>query len=299
MKGYRNILLATDFSEHSELAAWRAADLAQRLGTQLTLLHVIDYCTEDIPPEVVSPDDVNPAEYLVDRARASLATLAEHYGKNNVAHEVILTDHVARKEILHFAKKHQIDIIVIGTHGHHGVTALLGGTADQVLHSAPCDVLLVRTGKTAQDRKGYVRILGATDFLDPSYEAAKRVADLAKAYEAEVMLLHVVEYASELLFHKLIDPEKIDYFTQLRVRAARDALHDLAKAIRYQNAEQYIITGTGAAAHEIVRFAKEHEADLIAVGAHGRFSIDVLLGPTANHVLHGASCDVLAVRLPK
>ncbi|HAK61350.1 MAG TPA: universal stress protein UspA, partial [Nitrospiraceae bacterium] len=62
---------------------------------------------------------------------------------------------------------------------------------------------------------------------------------------------------------------------------------------------QYIITGTGAAAHEIVRFAKEHEADLIAVGAHGRFSIDVLLGPTANHVLHGASCDVLAVRLPK
>jgi len=299
MQDYRNILLATDFSEHSELAGWRAADLVQRLGTRLTLLHVIDYCPEDIPPEVVSPDDVNPAEYLVDRARALLATLAKRYGKNNVAQEVILTEHAARKEILHFAKKHQIDLIVIGTHGHHGITAMLGGTADQVLHNAPCDVLVVRAGKAAQDRSGYTRILGATDFLDPGYEAAKRVTGLVKAYDAEVMLLHVVEYASELLFHKLFDSQKVDYLTELRVRAARDALHDLAKAIGYQNAEQYIITGTDAAAHEIVRFAKEHEVDLIAVGAHGRFSIDVLLGPTANHVLHGASCDVLAVRISR
>jgi len=295
MKDYRNILLAVDFSGHSELVAWRAVDLAQRLGSQLTMLHVIDYCPEDIPPEVASPDDVNPAEYLVNHARASLAALAEGYGKDNVAQKVILTDHTARKEILHFAKEHLIDLIVIGTHGYHGATALLGGTADQVVHSAPCDVLVVR----AEDRRGYSRILGATDFLDPSYEAAKRVTDLAKAYEAEVMLLHVVEYAPELLFHKLFGPKKVDYYIQLLAQAARDSLRDLARAIGYQNAEQYIIAGTGAVAQEIIRFAKEHEADLIAVGAHGRFSIDVILGSTANHVLHGASCDVLAVRVLK
>jgi len=80
MECYRNILLATDFSKHSEWAARRAADVARRLGAQLAALHIIDYCPENIPPDIVSPEDLNPGEILVHRARSSLAKLADRCG---------------------------------------------------------------------------------------------------------------------------------------------------------------------------------------------------------------------------
>ena len=53
----------------------------------------------------------------------------------------------------------------------------------------------------------------------------------------------------------------------------------------------------GSPKTEIVRVANEHKVDLIIVGSHGRHGLALLLGSTANGVLHHATCDVLAVRL--
>jgi len=298
MESYRNILLTIDFSKHSEWAARRAADVARRLGAQLTVLHIIDYCPENIPPDIVSPEDLNPGEILVHRARSSLATLADRCGLNNAAQKVTLTSHTARKEIIRYAGEHEVDLIIIATHGHHGVTPLLGSTADRVVRGAPCDVLVVRAGKYAQGLGDYSRILGATDFLDPSYSAARRVTSLVKSYNAKLMLLHVVEYSPELLFHEWVEPERVNYFTDLRIRAARDALRELADAIEYPDADQHAIASTDTSAQEIIHFAETQGVDLIAVGAYGRYGVDFLLGSTAERVLHGASCDVLVARFP-
>jgi universal stress protein A len=54
---------------------------------------------------------------------------------------------------------------------------------------------------------------------------------------------------------------------------------------------------TGSPAREIHRFAEEHGVDLIVLGTHGQKGVQLLLGSTANSVLHGAGCDVLAVRM--
>jgi len=53
----------------------------------------------------------------------------------------------------------------------------------------------------------------------------------------------------------------------------------------------------GSPAHEIHRFAKDHASELIVIGTHGQRGLQLLLGSTANSVLHGASCDVLSVRI--
>jgi len=53
----------------------------------------------------------------------------------------------------------------------------------------------------------------------------------------------------------------------------------------------------GSPAHEIHRFAKEHASELIVIGTHGQRGLQLLLGSTANSVLHGARCDVLSVRI--
>jgi len=55
----------------------------------------------------------------------------------------------------------------------------------------------------------------------------------------------------------------------------------------------------GQPRQEIHRLADEQDCDLIVVGSHGRHGLALLLGSTANDVLHGAPCDVLAVRLQK
>jgi len=299
MESYGNILLATDFSEYSEWTAHRAADVARRLGAQLTVLHIIDYCPENIPPDIISLEDINPGEILVHRARSSLTALAERCELNDAVRKVILTNHTARKEIFRYAEIHGTDLIIIATHGHHGVTPLLGSTADRVVRGAPCDVLAVRAGKVSENLGDYTRILGASDFLDPSYSAAKRVTSLVKSYNAELMLLHVVDSSSELLFHEWVGAERVDYFTDFQIQAARDALQALAAAIQYPDAKQRTITSTDTPAQEIIRFAETQDIDLIAVGAYGRYGIDFLLGSTAERVLHGASCDVLVARLPR
>ena len=297
MENYRNILLATDFSKNSEWAARRAVDVARRLNAQLTVLHIIDYCPEDIPSDIISSEDLNPGEILVYRAESSLDILAKRCRLKVVKKKVILTSHTARKEIIRYANEYHIDLIVIATHGHHSVTPLLGSTADRVVRGAPCDVLVVRAGKYSDSLKNYSRVLGATDLLDPSYIAARRVTSLVKSYNAKLILLHVVEHLPELPFQEWIGPERMNNFTDVQVRVAKKALQKLSEAIEYPDVDQRVIISTDATAQEIIHFAEAQAIDLIAVGVYGHHSIDFLLGSIAERVLHGALCDVLVARL--
>ncbi len=68
MQAYRHILVATDFSEFSEPAAQRAAELAQRYGADLTLIHILEHFPEDIPIDSIAPEDVDPQKFLTDPA---------------------------------------------------------------------------------------------------------------------------------------------------------------------------------------------------------------------------------------
>jgi len=144
MSGYRNILCATDFSDCSKKAVEVAAEMAQRYGAQLTLLHVIDYFPEDRSNVQIAPEDVDPKHYHEDRARTMLAEIGRQLGYDRLVQEVRFSTHSARHEIVHFANEHNTDVIIVACHGHQGIISALGSTAYGVLHSASCDVLTVR-----------------------------------------------------------------------------------------------------------------------------------------------------------
>lgn len=144
MEDYRNILCAVDFSPYRVAAVERAATLARSHRARLTLLHVVEYFPEDRSNEQIAPEDVDPAQYRMSRAREELADLAGRLREVETVQEVIISEHSAKYEIVRFAEKQQIDLIVVASHGRHGLGALLGSTADGVLHTAPCDVLAVR-----------------------------------------------------------------------------------------------------------------------------------------------------------
>jgi universal stress protein A len=145
MAGYRHVLLATDFSADAEAVGLRGVDLAQRSGARLTLLHVVEQVPVDPANDLMVPERMLLDTELVDSARASLDELARRLGVPEVHRLVELG--ITKTEIIRVATEIGADLIVVGSHGRHGLALLLGSTANAVLHSAPCDVLAVRISR--------------------------------------------------------------------------------------------------------------------------------------------------------
>jgi len=141
---------------------------------------------------------------------------------------------------------------------------------------------------------GYRCILLAVDFSPVSAAAARRGAELARLYEARLVLFHVLEHFPEDLPIGTIVPEDVDPETQLLERA-RTRLLALAADNGCSGNEIRVTTSTGSARHAIVEQAQALSSDLLVVGAE-RNEAWVGLGSTAGTLVHHAPCDVLVVR---
>ena len=146
MDDYRHILLATDFAPESRRVGERAVELAARYGARLSLLHVVDYVPLELSNDMMLAEPVDVDGRLVEEARESLDRLADDLGQGDAQRWVVLGS--TGPEIKRTAEEHDVDLIVVGSHGRHGLALLLGSTANAVLHGAPCDVLAVRVGDT-------------------------------------------------------------------------------------------------------------------------------------------------------
>jgi universal stress protein A len=134
MGTYKNILATTDFTQVSTRAMQQAADIARAGGGLLTVLYVIEHF----------PEDMDPKTFLAERARRELVQAIQGLDNVEVRAEVIASTRSAKAEIVHYAEKHGVDLIVIGTHSGHGPFCMVGSTANGVVHAARCDVLVVR-----------------------------------------------------------------------------------------------------------------------------------------------------------
>lgn len=147
MQNYQHILMALDFTAEAADIAARAQDLATRHGAQLSLIHVVEY----LPPinmvgEPVSPEWLLDEQALRESAVTRLQEFANAHSLAEVAQHVVVGS--TRFEILRIAAEQGCDLIVLGSHGRHGWSRLLGSTARAVLNDAPCDVLAVRVQST-------------------------------------------------------------------------------------------------------------------------------------------------------
>jgi len=141
----------------------------------------------------------------------------------------------------------------------------------------------------------YQRILVAIDLSEDSTPVVQRGKAIAANNSSELHLIHVIE------------PLSFAYGGDIPMdfSGIQDEIHQQATAQLARVAEghgvdaghQHIVLGKPEV--EIHSKAEELGADLIVVGSHGRYGLALLMGSTANGVLHGASCDVLAVRVGK
>lgn len=144
MSGYQHILCAVDLGDENEIVASRAVELARRYDAKLSLLHVVEYIPIDLANELVLPQQQEIEDHLLERSKEVISSLASQLKFERITENVVSGS--TKAEIIEFTKAGKVDLIVLGQHGRHGFSRLLGSTANAVLHHAPCDVLAVRIG---------------------------------------------------------------------------------------------------------------------------------------------------------
>jgi universal stress protein A len=142
LSDYQHILIAVDLSPEARQVLARGKDLAERYGARLSLIHVVEPVLVDNSYDLMTSLPAELDTTMLDRATEFLEELAGEFSLSEVTKEVALGS--VKAEIFRFSEERQVDLIVLGTHGRHGVGLLLGSTANAILHGTPCDVHAVR-----------------------------------------------------------------------------------------------------------------------------------------------------------
>jgi Universal stress protein UspA and related nucleotide-binding proteins len=143
MSTYQHILLAVDYSEYSDKVAQRAKDLAEKDQAKLSVIHVLDNIPmPDTGYGTVIPLDKDSDYKLLEAEKAKLMQISDQLGVAQSNRWMVWGS--PKKEIVRLAEQEQVDLIVVGSHGRHGLALLLGSTANSVLHYARCDVMAIR-----------------------------------------------------------------------------------------------------------------------------------------------------------
>ncbi len=144
MNNYQHIMCAVDLSAENVAVFSRAIELAEHYQAKFTLMHVVEYIPIDLANELVLPQQQEIEQQLVAQAKKVLTGLAGQSARVEV--NITIVQGSVKSSIIESAENDQIDLIVVGRHGRHGLSRLLGSVANAVLHHAPCDILTVHIG---------------------------------------------------------------------------------------------------------------------------------------------------------
>jgi universal stress protein A len=142
----------------------------------------------------------------------------------------------------------------------------------------------------------YKHVLVALDFVPETTEILQKAVEISHSSLGGLTLFHAVECSDALYVSDLVMPVDMELCEEM-AKKAKQRLVEIASELDLANVDTRV--SIGVAKHEIIRTADEVNADLIVIGSHGRHGLQLLLGSTANGVLHSARCDVLAVRVSK
>ncbi len=144
MSLYNHVLLAADFTNHSDNnVAHKAKAIAECNQAMLSIVHIVDNLPiAEASYGPVIPFDVDITDELMKASKQQLAKLATGLGVPENRQWLEIGS--PKMEIVRIADENDVDLIIVGSHGRHGLALLLGSTANGVLHHAKCDVLAVR-----------------------------------------------------------------------------------------------------------------------------------------------------------
>jgi nucleotide-binding universal stress UspA family protein len=290
-----NILFACDFSGPSERAFRYGMDLAERTGATLHCLYVQEVSMGPFVGGNPSPEagEKGLRAEFVEKCETSLQPQVQTAGVDEVSYAVERASAVA-PAVVQFVDTHDMDLVVMGTHGRRGVRrALFGSVAEEVLRTAPCPVLTARGQEDPAPPSSRVsRIVAPVDFSEPSRHAVRYAARLTSVYDVPLTLLHVVELPKIPTVYEVefsdADPQEV----AARVEAE---LEEWAASVATEGTVSTAVE-TGDSAEGILRVADAPD-DLIVMATRGTSGVKrTMLGSVAEGVLRGAVGPVISCR---
>ncbi|SEQ78623.1 universal stress protein A [Nitrosomonas sp. Nm51] len=142
MHNYKKILVAIDFSDYGNLVAKQARYIADTFRAELHVIHVLDNIPmPDTPYGTLIPLDGPSDDLLLQTEKNKFIQICD-------AVQIIPANRwliwgVPQEEITRLSLQKKIDLIIVGSHGRHGLAALMGSTAKNVIFHAECDVMTV------------------------------------------------------------------------------------------------------------------------------------------------------------
>lgn len=314
MLALNRILVALDFSPASEAALRRALDLALRTRAEVHVLHAVPgpHPSHGVVFHDVPGDDRTFYRRLWHEADSHLTAILDDVKLDGIEIRRKLAGGVPYRVILDYARKEDIDLVVMGTHGRRGLSRFfLGSVAGEVLRQTDVPVLIVPVGVPGQ--RPLRRVVAPTDFSDASRLALPLAAELAGLYGADLEVLHAFEpprYLEAITGSQLAN----DILPNLRAEAERqlEALAEtpgLLETLSNGSTADAPVEGGGGvlariythlidgrAAEAIVSAARTSKGDVIVMAKRGLHSVErLLVGSVTERVCRLAPCAVLVV----
>ena len=284
---FKNILLATDFSPASEQALEYAASLARRYSSTIFLTHVISL---DGYPLMAPELAATSLQKLRVEAEEGFRRLLKSGRLMSLPYQTVIQEGNLWPALEESIKKHEINLLVVATHGVGAVRKLLlGSGAEEIFRKAQVPVLTVgpAAGKEPQYELEFKNILFATEFGKNARREAECAFSLAQEHHSRLRLVHVFQHADAYG----------DTVLAIELEGCRNQLRDLVPKDTELHCKVDFAVATGEPVKEILRIAEETKADLIVMGAKARASLAGNVPHTkAYRVVTGARCPVLTVR---
>ncbi|MDG1730529.1 MAG: universal stress protein [Algibacter sp.] len=248
----KKILVPTDFSNQAENALKVAAQLARTYNAEIYLLHILEIPLHEVDA-MNSRSDLPEAVFFMKLAHRKFENIMEKdYLKDIKVHETV-DFHDIFKSVFHKCKKHEIDLVIMGSNGVSGLKEMLiGSNTEKVVRTSETPVLVI---KKEHDTFKIDNFVFASDFKEESKETYKKAIDFAKILGAKLHLL-VVNTPN-----KFITSEH-----------ATERMQDFANSSGFSNYTLNIYNDV-TIEKGIMNFSQYIHADLIGMSTHGRQGI--------------------------
>jgi nucleotide-binding universal stress UspA family protein len=294
----RTILVPLDGSELAESILGYALEIGRRSGASVLVIaaaHQESAWGEEVPADHISRQVALAQDYL------------ETKRKELEAKGLQVKAEVARKPaaeaILDRAEADRVDLIAMSTHGRSGVSRwVFGSVADKVLHDTHRPLLLIRPPQeteTEEQPPSIRRVLVPLDGSSVAESVLPTVEALAKPLEASLILFQAITPVTPISPATVVPPQLprvAEAVEELHVEAER-YLSRIGKELETRGLEAKSVVNVDFAVAGIVNAARDLEADLIALGTHGRSGVvRWVMGSVADAVVRRTHLPCLLIR---
>jgi len=278
------ILWVTDFSDEAQEALLYADVFVRTFKASLAALHVVP----DFSPAlydtatVVRGELASRIDFIKKDAKKRLDAVKK---AKKIAFKTLVKEGNAAKKIIETAEEEKADLIVMGRRGLSAIEKLfIGSVANQVVRNSPVPVLLTKR-KAGKPR--FKKILVPTDFSEQEERERDFAWKIAKGFQAELMLLHVLELHDYEFSPRVLEEMLEAVMKRLQQRKKREkedikVLEDVYRAVN--------------ASVGIVDYAETHDFDLIVMSTCGQSKLArFFLGSTTEKVISYSRIPIFAI----